>query len=140
MFCLAKAIFNNVKIPRLMINIISAVNPCKIKVWLMNLFCWQTSSVFDDTNGWDVTPSQSADFTENTFMQVTMDDLDQAEVTNNSFCQPKMEEPETSTCNVYYTSSYRKSQSCTRQPLTRYDILSAVWYFSFKFFPLIFPV
>ncbi|CAC5387074.1 unnamed protein product [Mytilus coruscus] len=80
----------------------------------------QESDVFEDTNGWNTTHPASADCTENTFMQVTMDDLDLAEVTNNSFCQPKANDVKTST-DVYYTNSYReqKSQSCTRQPFTR---------------------
>jgi hypothetical protein len=45
------------------------------------------AEVVDDTDAWNVTPGQSADFTENSFMQVTMDELDLAEVTHNSFCQ-----------------------------------------------------
>lgn len=83
---------------------------------------FQTSDVFDDTNDWITTSTPTADCTENTFMQVTMDDLDLAEVTNNSFCQPKANEDKTST-DVYYTNSYRdqKSQTCTRKPFTRYN-------------------
>ncbi|XP_063397965.1 rho guanine nucleotide exchange factor 39-like [Mytilus trossulus] len=80
----------------------------------------QASDVFEDTNDWITTSTPSADCTENTFMQVTMDDLDLAEVTNNSFCQPKANDEKAST-DVYYTNSYRdqKSQTCTRKPFTR---------------------
>lgn len=80
----------------------------------------QTSEVFDNTDEWNVTPGQSEDFTDNTFMQVTMDELDLAEVTDNSFCQPNREE-KSHASDVYYTNSYKesKSQTCSRQPFAR---------------------
>jgi len=87
------------------------------------------NEVFTNSEEGDVTMENTGYLTENTFMQVTMDDLGEAEVDLDSFCRPPSitsmsENICTQRRDVYcprtaHNQSMEAQQPCGRQPFQR---------------------